>query len=246
MNTVLLYLTHYLKTNYLQIYKNLLRPNQIEIESLKKVESEYFIQKIEFFTIFDVFYPKSLLICKNVPMVFFYKGDLSILEKYSKVYLINEIQNVQTEEILNDIILKNKKNCAFVLCGYKQERDLEEKLKANNCKIIYFCASGLDQINHLEKDNPNYFFISPFPIKTHPKKEYFYINNFLAAAFANSLIFISSEKESKANNLVNCFLNLGKEIYCFPAQNLEDGNNELIKSGANLITKIEEAIKNNP
>ncbi len=55
------------------------------------------------------------------------------------------------------------------------------------------------------------------------------------------LILFSSLKDGPINHLITNFLNLGKEIYCFPGDgSKQDGNSELIKQGANLITSIKD------
>jgi DNA processing protein len=64
------------------------------------------------------------------------------------------------------------------------------------------------------------------------------------ASLSECLVLINSQKDGKILQLVAEFLNLGKEIYCFPGNGDKlDGNSELIKQGANLITNIKEVKK---
>ncbi|NQZ29296.1 MAG: DNA-processing protein DprA [Mycoplasmatales bacterium] len=86
--------------------------------------------------------------------------------------------------------------------------------------------------------------VSEYPRNTNIKKERLRARNRIIAAFAESLILFSSEKDGGIMNLVSQFLNQGKEVYCFPGtDSFDDGNTELIKQGANLITSIKDMDK---
>ncbi|WP_434337459.1 DNA-processing protein DprA [Mesomycoplasma hyopneumoniae] len=69
--------------------------------------------------------------------------------------------------------------------------------------------------------------------------------NRLVAALANFLVVYSIRKSGGSQNLVNYFLDFGKEIYCFFDKNDEDqldyaGCSDLIYQGANWITEIKD------
>lgn len=83
--------------------------------------------------------------------------------------------------------------------------------------------------------------LTEYPPEAHPTKDTFRNRNRIIASFADMLILFTSKKDGPINNLVTNFLNSGKEIYCFPGDgSSEDGNSELIKQGANLITSIKD------
>lgn len=50
------------------------------------------------------------------------------------------------------------------------------------------------------------------------------------------------KNNSKANHLINSFLNIGKDIYCFPGNGIYNENNKLIESGANMILGVSKVI----
>ena len=123
----------------------------------------------------------------------------------------------------------------------------------NNKEIIFVSCNGLDNpyfAKNINVDN-NSLLISEYPNGVNINKKRLKERNRIVAAISDALIVFSSKKESGIMNLVTNFLNQGKEIYCYPGlQNENDGNNILIKDGANLITSIDDItdaniIKNN-
>jgi DNA processing protein len=118
------------------------------------------------------------------------------------------------------------------------DREIE---KIINEKAIYVLANGLDQIHSQIKNKKNSLFLSEYPEGIKLSKQRCKDRNRLTASFAKILILFSSLKDGPINHLITNFLNLGKEIYCFPGDgSKQDGNSELIKQGANLITSIKD------
>ncbi len=121
------------------------------------------------------------------------------------------------------------------------KRILEKKndllvVSANNIEEPYL-ATNVKAGEHI-------LIISEYPPGTNIKKERLRARNRIVAAFAEALVLFSSEKDGGIMNLVSQFLNQGKEVYCFPGtEDGEDGNTELIKQGANLITTIKDMDK---
>ncbi|WP_025755310.1 DNA-processing protein DprA [Mycoplasmopsis cricetuli] len=238
MNDILLYFVDKFKNNTQDIFKSMkIFKKDIEKEIIKTKEL-YTLNKIEFIDFYDSNFPISFTKIENPILGFFAKGNIKLLNELNKIYFVSEEEN---DNYWNDNIEKITKNCTLVTNYFLSEKELVKKFKNKGGKIIYIWKSGLDFIAN-KKISENELYVSLYPIKQHAKIQHFKQSNYFAAALSDQLIIFSAKKNSKVDHLVSCFLNLGKEISCFPGKNLFNYNNELIKSGARLITYISESI----
>ncbi|MBN4083430.1 DNA processing protein [Mycoplasma sp. CSL10137] len=239
MNDIILYFAIKYKNDY-KLIMNAIKNNEKidknnEKEYLKILEQN----GINFLTILDDNYPKNLYYLKEPLICLFYKGNINLLNTSNKIYIINEIWNTTT----NKYLLNNYKtiinDAVITTCDYaKTERKIVDYFKNNKGRIIHFAQKGLDSYNFINFNSLNELVISIYPPNTHPKIRHFYETNNIASLISDKFLSFSMQKNSKTNNLINCFLNYGKEINCFPGVDIEDGNNQLIKSGAKLVTYI--------
>lgn len=72
------------------------------------------------------------------------------------------------------------------------------------------------------------------------KFRYFKERNVVVLVLVNNLIIFSSKWNLGLINLVNCFVNLGKNVYCYLGLIYDDGNIYLIKLGVSLIIYLVE------
>ncbi|UWV94365.1 DNA-processing protein DprA [Mycoplasmopsis cynos] len=244
MNRILFYYSNINKGNSNKIFESLKNIDVINKDEVNNLIQKYNKKNIKYVTILDYEYPSSLLFSYKPPFVLFYKGNIKILKELSKVYLINEKHNDFIQKNINENIQQLSKHTTLVTNGYKYTEaefiDLYRKYKG---KIIHIAKGGIDNFNFENFDDENEIVISQYPIETHPKRDFFKSDNYLASLIADKLIFFSSEQNSKTHNLVNYFLNVGKEVACFPGTELNDGDNSLIKSGARMITYIADTIR---
>ncbi|WBP83804.1 DNA-processing protein DprA [Mycoplasmopsis edwardii] len=244
MNKALFYYAHKNKGNNIKIFDAIKNIEKIDTDELNTLLTKYKEQKVNFVTILDYEYPSSLLFSYKPPFVLFYRGNIDILKKLTKVYLVNEVHNQNTETNIQNNIEQLTKNTTLVTNGYKNtEAEFIKEYRKNNGKIIHIAKGGIDSFNFDNFNEQNELVISQYPIESHPKRDYFKQDNYLASLLADQLIYFSSIENSKTHNLVNYFLNVGKDISCFPGVELNDGNNHLIKLGARMITYIAEAIR---
>ncbi|KDE42961.1 hypothetical protein NPL1_02055 [Metamycoplasma hyosynoviae] len=77
-------------------------------------------------------------------------------------------------------------------------------------------------------------------------KRTLYERNRIISAISNSMIIVSS-KDKKLYPIIDQFLNLGKEIFCFSpdAEDTQNENINLINNGAILITNLDKPINDN-
>lgn len=128
-----------------------------------------------------------------------------------------------------------EQNFGVISCSYK---GVDEYVLKNSDSNVVVLAEGIDgNYYHHEFDENRDLLITEYPEKTHVTKERLKNRNRIVASLGESVLLFSSEKHGKINHLVTYFLNLGKEIYCLPGEgDDEDGNSELIKQGATLVT----------
>lgn len=84
--------------------------------------------------------------------------------------------------------------------------------------------------------------ISEFPIGSEPLAYHFPMRNRIISGLCDVLIVVEARKKSGTFITVDMALEQGKEVYAVPGRitdSLSDGCNELIKMGANVLTKIE-------
>lgn len=238
MNDILLYFSKvYDGDNYL-IYKALKQNKKIDKEELEVFKQKLNLKNIQYVTIFDDNYPKSLKNYKYSPYVLYYQGNLD---------LVNNMLVCATGDIANNIVDDNMNNSyqalmqnTLITSDYKNlEQNLIAEYRKNHKAIVHLLAYGHDYFKKIiNLDNELY--ISQYPPEVHPKLWRFKERNILLSYLAQALIIYSSKKYSGILNLASAFANNNKEVYCYPGLDYEDGNSYLIKLGANMITHIGE------
>ena len=246
MNIILIWFAIKYKGDWDKIYQALEEKEKISLKELKRLENRMKEEEIKAITILDLGYPNQLKKAYKPPFVLFYKGNLDILKRTFMCASGNEL-NLTVKKWINNSIEEITHRHGLVSAIYKGvdqfvlKRVMEAKkdllvVSANDVEDP-FLATRVEPGEHI-------LIVSEYPKNTNIKKERLRARNRIIAAFAESLVLFSSEKDGGIMNLVSQFLNQGKEIYCFPGtDNLDDGNTELIKQGANLITSIKDMDK---
>lgn len=238
MNIILVYFSIKYKGDWDKIYKALEEKEKVTLDEINKIEEMVNKSEYKIITIIDKEYPEALKSSYKPPFVIWLKGNEMLIQ--NKILMITGNQDdSQSDKRINQFVPEVEMSHTIISGSFK---GLDEKIIKNRNKgIIYILANGLDEpiINSEFKDGD--LMITEYPPETGVSKERFRNRNRIIAAFAQSLVLITSLKDGAINNLVTNFLNIGKEIYCFPGDgNVEDGNSELIKQGANLITGIKD------
>lgn len=245
-NTLIHYAIKY-KGDYKSIQKAVQTNEEVTKEELFEIQKKVDSGEIKAITIVDQNYPESFQILKNPPYVLFYRGDIEILNSKSpKSSLIGEKYNSKIQEFFNRSLDQIIKRHTLVTNGYKGvEQKIMEYFRLNEIPIIAVSANGV-QNPWLFDDFSDYekiLFISEYPNGTNINKKRLIERNRLVAALANFLVVYSIRQIGGSQNLVNYFLDFGKEIYCFFDKDEEDeldfkGCSDLIYQGANWITEI--------
>ncbi|QSF13911.1 DNA-processing protein DprA [Mycoplasma sp. Mirounga ES2805-ORL] len=237
MKELLVYFSYLYEGNLSKINKALLNKEKVSNERIEEVLTILKIKNIKYLTILDDKYPFFLKEYKYSPLVFFYRGNIN---------LINNRLACLTGDIINELTLKNLHKSLnkliythnFISSGFKNlEQEILNFYRKYKKPVIHLLAFGHDFFNDY-KDFENELYISVYPPSTNPKLQRFKDRNNLASMLAEFLIIYNSKHDSGIINLATAFANNNKDVYCYPSSNYNDGNTFLIKSGANLITHV--------
>ena len=238
MNIVLIYFAIKYKGNWDLIFKALESREKVSIAEMNKLEEEIKESEYKVITILDIDYPRKLKEAYKPPFVLWLKGDVELLKRKFISFTGNQSTEMSLERI-KEFVPEICKNYSLVSGSYKGiDVDVAENTKE---PMLYILVNGIDKPYLNSKVKEGDLLISEYPPTKSAAKEHFANRNRIIAAFAESLILLNSKHQGGINSLITNFLNLGKEVYCFIGDGAEnDGNAELIKQGANLITKIQD------
>ncbi|WP_406618108.1 DNA-processing protein DprA [Mycoplasmopsis lipophila] len=233
MRNLLIYLSFKYEGNNFYIWKALKQKEKINLDDvnlfLKTLEQEH----IKVTTIYDDDYPEVLKKYDALPYVIFYKGDLNILNN-KIIALSGDSLDENSLNFLNNSLPIFSKNNALIIGSYKAlEKNIIEYYRKNDKHIIHVLASGFDFFNQEIKENELY--ITQYPIGCNIKFDRLREKNSIIAKIAESLVIYNSNIKSSIQNMVTYFTQYGKEVYCYPSLNENDGNFALIRDGAQII-----------
>ncbi|QDF65255.1 DNA-processing protein DprA [Mycoplasma nasistruthionis] len=242
MKNLLLYLVDKYKGDRYLMNKGLGSLDQVTRRELLEIMNKYKNLNFKSLTVLDENYYTEFFALKSPPLIVFYYGNWNLMEAKNKIYLLNEIDCEQTQKLFNENLSHLVENCTIVTNNFASQSEFIKVLKQHNARIIYIASEGLDTVDLSEYNSENNLIISQYPLKTHPKRHHFKEANILASLIAKQLIIFSSNKITPMNGIINQFIENGKPVNCFPGLSLDDGNNFLVKNGANLITSLEDCI----
>jgi DNA processing protein len=241
MNLILIYFALKYKGDFVSIYNALKNKEIVDPDEIDLLEKRIISGELKVITILDDEYPESLKIIANPPFVLFYEGDISLINK-SALCLTGEKSSDVIVDYLNQAVEQTSKNNILTTNYFKGLDELVVNYYLKNKKdVIFVSCNGLKNPYFANpiKTESNTLIISEYPNGVNINNKRLRERNRITAAISDALVVFSSQKGSGIMNLVTNFLNQGKEIYCYPGlQDENDGNNILIKDGANLITAI--------
>lgn len=202
-------------------------------------------------TYLDYDYPPRLKLIKHPPLVLFYYGDISLLDKKSITVVgsrdYSEYGKDCTERVIAGII-KGK----VVVSGLAKGIDAIAHKAAidNGGRTIAVLGSGIDYCypsenrELYEEIKKNHLLISEYPFDAMPDRDHFPMRNRIVAALGDAL-FVPQINEYMSGTMItiNLALGLGKEVFVAPHP-LGSGtiNNSMINEGATLIESKEQML----
>lgn len=242
MNVILIFFALKYKGNWDAIYKALEEKEKVSMaeitETEKKVE-ELLTKGIKAVTILDVNYPNSLKEAYKPSFVIFYKGDIKALDKQSVNLTGDNVDTVSLDRAAKLIKDFKAKEIAIVKTG-KTAFD-KELLTIDSGTSIFVTTSSVEESNIELKDGDVIITEAPEGSNSDQRNT----NRIIAAVSTEGTVLVNSLTGSDhIHHLVSSFLNLGKDIFAMPGDGSEqDGNSELIKQGATLLTKAEDVLQ---
>ncbi len=247
MENVLLYFSLKYSGNWDKIYKALDTKERISKEEITNV-----LQKINcnFITILSPFYPNSLKYIHKPPFVLFYKGDINLISNYAKNVgivggkEIDDYGKTRIATLLPDLKKENK-----LIITNENEGVNEEVLdicKEKSLETIFILKSGIkDYLDKtLDIEHKNILFICEcYEVSQDKTDDYIEYSNRLLCGLSKGIVFVQFKEADNFNNLINCALNEGKDIFAIPSVSGElNGTNKLIKMGGKLIETAKDIV----
>lgn len=244
MNIILIWFAIKYKGDWDKIYDALEKHEKVTLEEIRGLEEMIKEKDWNIITILDIDYPNKLKEAYKPPFVIWYKGDIKLLDN-KFICATGQQVDETTKERIEKFVPEIEKNYKIINPSLK---GADEIIMVNSQQPrLTILANGMDDpyLNHQTREGD--LTITEYPNGTSVNKDRLRDRNRLIASFAETLILFSSKKDENdvINNLITNHLNLAKEIYCFHGNgDDQDGNSELIKQGANLITSIKDITKN--
>lgn len=234
MKKLLIYLAYKYRGNNFEIWKALKNKEKINNDEFELFNKNMEQNSIKAITIYDIEYPESLRKYNDSPYVLFCKGDLNLL-KNDGICLTGDINNEKIQDYLNESLpVLKQKNKTLIVGTYKDvDKEIIKYYREHKLDIIHIIPSGFDYFNQTIYSNELY--ISQYPDACHIKYNRLREKNCLIAKMSDFLIVYSSKIKSSIQNMVSFFVELGKEVYCYPGIYKNDGNSLLIEDGANVL-----------
>lgn len=217
---------------------------------------EEYIEKhnIKIINICDEEYPKMLKEIYDPPITLFAKGNISLLNYQNSVAIVG-CRNATKYGLkaAKEIAYELAKENILIVSGMAKGIDGEGHKGALEAggKTIAVLGSGVDVPYPLEnielyKDIiQNGLVVSEYIVGTKPEAGNFPARNRIVSGLAQGVVVVEAKANSGSMITVDFALEQGKNVYAVPG-NINSpnstGTNELIKTGAQLITSYEDVI----
>lgn len=220
------------------------------IEKKENIEEEFYVKhSSNYLTLLDELYSSKLKRTYKPPIVFYYYGDISLLEEKFILGVIGtrcptSYQMEMTETLVKETIKKSNKK-VVVLSGMAKGIDqiaMKSAMETDG-KVISIIASGIDAPYPLNNQgiydyckSGKGLVISEHPLNYTARKEDFLFRNRLIASLSKSIFVPGGKNKSGTSSTVRMSLEYGKEILSLPCNVTgDDLTNSLIQDGAKCV-----------
>ena len=220
----------------------------LEIKKLKE-------QKVKVITILDGAYPQRLKEIYLPPIVLFYRGNLSLINRRAVATVGSRDHSKYAKDCIHELIPSLVKDDIVVISGLARGVDTlahEESLKANG-NTIAVIGSGLDVVYPPENSKlydviaKKGLILSEYPLQSRPLKFHFPYRNRIIAGLSHGVCVIEAKEKSGSLITANLALSENREIFAVPGSIFSihsKGTNSLIEAGACLVSSGETISKN--
>lgn len=224
-------------------------PQFMKLHSEKVHEQirQYKSNNITVITLFDKEYPTALKEIYQPPWALFAKGDVSLLEKETKLAVVgsreaSEYGRNAIRTIFPGLIEKG----VVIVSGLAKGIDAlahEFPIK-NQGKTIAVIAGGFHHIYPKENIGlgiemmKNQLVLSEYPPDTQPERWQFPARNRIISGLSKGTLIIEAKRKSGSLITANYAVNEGRDVFCVPGSIFNPnstGTNDLIRQGAKLV-----------
>ncbi len=188
-------------------------------------------------------YPNKLKLLKNPPLVIYYYGDISLINK-EMVAIMGSYQNTLYGQKATEELVKKLNKVILTGFSFGIEQLANKYANKKGLKNIIILPCGL---NHMYPNNDNKLFnkikdndlvISIFSPNTYTKKRNFKIRNELIGVLCNELYILEADNKCGVLKAVDAALEFSNEIFVLPGSIFSKNSklsNYLISQGANIL-----------
>ena len=209
----------------------------------QKAKELYDSLKCKTVTILDYDYPEKLRRVGHTPLVLFYYGDITLLDKHLLAVVgareYDEQGKNNTENVIKDIAKD-----VVVISGLARGIDTIAHQAAidNGGRTIAVLGSGIDRCYPVENQElyeeikKNHLLISEYPFDVTPDAEHFPMRNRIVIGLADA-VYVPQVNEYTSGTMISVTLaaNQNKDVFVAPyPQGSETINNKMINEGAIL------------
>ena len=212
-------------------------------------------QKVKVITILDGGYPQRLKEIYLPPIVLFYRGNLSLINRRAVAIVGSRDHSKYAKNCIHELIPVLVNDDIVVISGLARGVDTlahEESLKANGFTIAVI-GSGLDVVYPPENSKlydviaKRGLILSEYPLQSRPLKFHFPYRNRIIAGLSHGVCVIEAKEKSGSLITANLALSENREVFAVPGSIFSihsKGTNSLIEAGACLVSSGETITKN--
>lgn len=210
--------------------------------------------KIDIIAINDINYPKQLKQIYDPPIAIYVKGNIEILNNCFIGIVGGRNCSIYGKRISMELSEYLSENGINIVSGLARGIDTYSHIGCIKGKsaTVAVLGSGLNEIypkenTNLAKEiiNNGGAIISEYTLGIKPDRLNFPARNRIISGLSNKIVVIEAGKNSGSIITADYALEQGKDIFVVPG-NIDsknsEGSNELIKEGANIITKYDDLI----
>lgn len=217
---------------------------------------EYMIKnEIQIIGVQDKKYPQQLKHIYDPPITLYVKGNINVLNEKNAIGIVGARKcSEYGKKVAIEISEYLSKNNINIVSGLAKGIDTWSHIGClkGNGKTIAVLGSGLNEF--YPKENIGLakeiiksggVIISEYTLGIKPERLNFPARNRIISGLSNKIVIVEASKKSGSIITADYALEQGKDIYVIPGNitnKNSEGSNELIKEGANIITKYEDLL----
>lgn len=209
---------------------------------------------IEVVTIDEDQYPILLSKISKPPYILYYRGDISIANKFCLAIVGARNCTVYGKKVARDLASSLSAENIVVVSGMARGIDTEAHMGALDAagKTVAVLGSGVDIVypreNKVLYDNlvEKGLVMTEFSPGTRPEPGNFPIRNRIISGLSKGIIVVEAQKRSGALITADAALEQGRDVFAVPGaitSSLSEGCNNLIKQGACLVTCYQDILQ---